>query len=500
MPKSKLRILMEMRPALDGHAGIPQETRLLFRGLSMLEGVTVEGLLQHGGHVLAQGLPPENKPRRSLSADEQLNRLGRVVISLDKSQWPYELHAAVHTFGMAFWAAFGGTQPLSRFEARHFQDFVWNKMFARTLPAEDFERITGANFRIMHVPWSAMHICADVTRYTGGSIYARLDTSAFDLMIVETPYPAKVSGRTQLIVRYHDAIPMLMPHTIANRSSHRRHHFRTLRMNVAQRAWFVCVSDSTRNDLLSIFPEAEPRSVTIHNMVSHHYFNEDSNPARVNEILSVRLNNDVQPPLDIGFIRNTLHPDNQSTPVDYLLVVSTIEPRKNYLTLLSAWERMRVERFPSLKLVVVGALGWHHEAIARKIHPWLERGEVFFLCDVPSADLRLLYKHARATICPSYGEGFGFSGVEAMMSGGAVVASAIAAHNEIYADAAEFFNPYSVDDLERAICSVTDPAQSARRAELIAKGASIAERYSQDAILPQWESFLETAQSRREAR
>ena len=75
--------------------------------------------------------------------------------------------------------------------------------------------------------------------------------------------------------------------------------------------------------------------------------------------------------------------------------------------------------------------------------PWMERGDVFLVADVPSADLRLLYKHARATVCPSFGEGFDFSGVEAMKSGGAVVASDIAVHREIYADAAEYCNPYS---------------------------------------------------------
>ncbi len=494
MPESNFKILVEMRPAFDGHAGIPQETRLLFRGLSMLDGVTVEGLLQNGGHVLAKGLPPNGNgwmPR--LSPDEQLNRLGRVVISLEQSAWPYQVHAAAQTIAMAFRCALGGKCQLSRFEARHFQDFVWRKLFARTLHADDFERITNSNFRIERVPWSAMHICADVTRYIGGSIYGRLDTSDFDLMIAETPYPARVSNGTQLVVRYHDAIPLLMPDTIANRTSHRRHHYRALCLNVASGAWFVCVSDATRKDLVSIFPAAEERSLTIHNMISHHYFDEDSTPNRVNEILNVRVNTDVQPALDIGYIRNTLHPDNQPTPVDYLLVVSTIEPRKNYLTLLAAWEKLRTDRFPHLRLVIVGALGWHHKSITRKYRPWLERGDVFLLSEVPASDLRLLYKHARATVCPSYGEGFGFSGVEAMMSGGAVVASAIVAHQEIYSDAAEFFNPYSVEELARAIDAVVAPENASRRNELIARGAIVAQRYSYDAIMPLWRSFLKTA-------
>ncbi len=65
-------------------------------------------------------------------------------------------------------------------------------------------------------------------------------------------------------------------------------------------AWFACVSDSTRRDLVSIYPAAEERSVTIHNMVSHHYFPESSSPARVPEILRTRRNLNLEAEIDAG--------------------------------------------------------------------------------------------------------------------------------------------------------------------------------------------------------
>src|SRR5260370_35309541 len=101
----------------------------------------------------------------------------------------------------------------------------------------------------------------------------------------------------------------------------------------------------------------------------------------------------------------------------------------------------------------------------------MERGDVFLLEDVPAADLRLLYKHARATICPSFGEGFDFSGVEAMKSGGVVAASDIPVHREIYDDAVEYFNPYSTPDLARAIAELIGASQDVRRTDLVAKGS-----------------------------
>jgi glycosyltransferase involved in cell wall biosynthesis len=482
-----------MRPALDGHAGIPQETRLLFRGLSLLDNVRVEGLMQSADRVLARGLPAnETGWFGHLPPDRQLNRLGRVVITLEQGYWDSLARTYALTFVMAALHLVGGSQKLARFDASHFQDYIWRRFFARTLPPTDFDVVTRAGFRIARVPWNAMHICALVTRKMGcPSLFPRLDTSAFDMMIAETPYPATVSKRTKLVVRYHDAIPLLMPHTISDKRWHHAFHYYALRKNVANGAWFVCVSEATRRDLLSVFPQVEARSLTIHNMVSHDYFDEKSTAERVPEIIKTRLNS-VKPSLDPSFKRRLFEDRVATEPLDYLLIVSTIEPRKNHLTLLAAWETLRVERFPALKLVVVGKLGWHHKSIVKKFRPWMERGDAFLLEDVPSADLRLLYKHARATVCPSFGEGFDFSGVEAMKSGGAVVASDIPVHHEIYADAAEFFNPYGVDEAARAIENVIDPTRSARRHELIAKGALVSQRYAHEVILPQWEVFLKS--------
>jgi len=325
----------------------------------------------------------------------------------------------------------------------------------------------------------------------GYGLYPRLDTSDFDVMIAETPYPATVAKNTKLVVHYHDAIPLLMPHTIADRRFHQAFHYRALRKNVESGAWFVCVSDATRRDLVSVFPQAESRSLTIHNMVSRDYFVEDSSADGLTEIIKTRINDRIRPSLDPSLKRRLFTESGAAEPLEYLLVVSTIEPRKNHLSLLTAWERLRLHRFPKLKLVIVGALGWHHTSIIHKIRPWLERAEVYLLEDVLASELRVLYRHARATVCPSFGEGFDFSGIEAMKSGGVVVASDIAVHREIYANAAEFFNPYSIDALTQAIQIVVDPAQSARREELVAMGAIVAERYVHETIVPKWQSFLQ---------
>jgi glycosyltransferase involved in cell wall biosynthesis len=489
--KSPLRILLELRPALGGHAGIPQATRLLFRSLAPLENFSVEGLLQSGERVLTRGLPPHGAGWFGpLSKDQELNRFARIVIAIEQGSWNSRLHATAQTIVMALKHMLGGKEQLTRFDAQHFQDYVWRRLFAKTLPPEDFEIVMQAGFRVARIPWNAMHICALVTRKLGYPLYPRLDTSDFDIMIAETPYPATVAKNTQLVVRYHDAIPLLMPHTIADRRFHQAFHYRALRKNVASGAWFACVSDATRRDLVSVFPQAESRSLTIHNTVSPDFFVENSTADGIHETVKTRLSNGIEPPLGPALKRTLFANAQRVEPLEYLLAVSTIEPRKNHLSLLTAWERLRGGSFPKLKLIVVGALGWHHARIIQKFRPWLERGEAYLLEDVLASELRVLYRHARATVCPSFGEGFDFSGVEAMKSGGAVVASDIAVHREIYADAAEYFNAYSIDQLEQAIRCVISPEHACRRMQLIEKGAGISARYTHDSILPVWQSFL----------
>jgi glycosyltransferase involved in cell wall biosynthesis len=119
------------------------------------------------------------------------------------------------------------------------------------------------------------------------------------------------------------------------------------------------------------------------------------------------------------------------------------------------------------------------------------RGQLHLLDDVPAAELRLLYRHALVTACPSFGEGFGFSGVEAMRCGGVVVASDLAVHREVYGDAALYFNPYSSEALVQTLSSLIGADALSMRSNLVTGGASRSARYQPDQVLPAWQCFLD---------
>jgi glycosyltransferase involved in cell wall biosynthesis len=512
VPK-KTKVLLELRPALEGFAGIPQETRLLFRGLRTLGSVEVNGLLQTSHRILSQGTrPPKGWFAKPLSEARKINRYSRIIISTaDK---PYKLvfekafdwvHKGMLSLILALWgmSRFRSIK-LTDFESKHFGDFVWRTLFSKTLGAVDYDLVASADMKVLQQPWHTMHLAGlNTLGMLAAAVYPHIDSKGIDVFIAQTPFPGRMSRHTKMVVRYHDALPVFMPHTIPNKSVHQASHFYALQNNVHCGAYFACVSEATRSQLVSLFPQAAPRAVTIHNMVSPIYFPEDSSPERVPQIIRSRLygfetdskakNLRVAPEFlnlreQEQFYRRCLG----VRPFRYLLVVSTIEPRKNHSRLLAAWEVLKAEVDPDLKLVIVGTLGWDYAPFLKVLATWIDRGEAFMLNEVPSPDLRVLYRHAQATVCPSLGEGFDFSGVEAMRSGGVAISSDIPVHREIYEDASEYFNPYSTMSLVDSVKKVLyAPDADQVREALRLRGAEVAARYLPEKILPNWDRFLE---------
>lgn len=107
----------------------------------------------------------------------------------------------------------------------------------------------------------------------------------------------------------------------------------------------------------------------------------------------------------------------------YCLFVGTIEPRKNLLVLLDAYERLPAALRKQWPLVLTGYQGWRSDEIHARIAHGTRAGWVRYLGFVDSDDLPLLYAGARLFVFPSLYEGFGLPVLEAMSSGIPVVCS-----------------------------------------------------------------------------
>jgi glycosyltransferase involved in cell wall biosynthesis len=160
---------------------------------------------------------------------------------------------------------------------------------------------------------------------------------------------------------------------------------------------------------------------------------------------------------------------------NYVLSVGTLEPRKNLMTLLRAFDRLGPDA-SAHDLVVVGGRGWRDRDIVRALDARRTHQRVHWLGYVPEADLTALYTGADALVYASTLEGFGLPVVEGMACGVPVIASDLEVLREVAGDAARFVPPGDEVALARAIADLLrDPDAASRAREA---GIARASRFS----------------------
>ena len=153
----------------------------------------------------------------------------------------------------------------------------------------------------------------------------------------------------------------------------------------------------------------------------------------------------------------------------FVLTVSSIDPRKNFSRLLEAFNGIK-----DVRLYIVG----NYNQVFQKQESLLQdRNDVRFLGRASDRELLELYNQADCFVLPSLYEGFGLPPIEAMACGCPVLVSDIPVEREICADAARYFNPYSVEDIRRAIREQLECDDSARN-EQIERGLNNVGRFS----------------------
>lgn len=144
----------------------------------------------------------------------------------------------------------------------------------------------------------------------------------------------------------------------------------------------------------------------------------------------------------------------------FFLYTGTIEPRKNILTLLRAYDQLTLKEKQEYPLVISGYKGWENEALFRLFDKGKSEGWLYYLGFVPGKDLPVLYSAATCFIFPSIYEGFGLPVLEAMASGTPVICSNATSLPEVVGNAALMHDPEDIDALAGYIKSmIYDNAQ-----------------------------------------
>lgn len=163
-------------------------------------------------------------------------------------------------------------------------------------------------------------------------------------------------------------------------------------------------------------------------------------------------------------------------PEKYILFVSTIEPRKNLLALVKAFERLKGKHGIEESLVIVGKEGWDYASTWRYIERSSFRSDIKRVGYVPAEHLTAFYQHASLFVYPSFMEGFGIPPLEAMACGCPVLTANTSSLPEVVRYEEMMFDPGDIRGIvSKSLQVLTDPAH---RRENLAKGAENVKRFS----------------------
>lgn len=164
-----------------------------------------------------------------------------------------------------------------------------------------------------------------------------------------------------------------------------------------------CVSKSTQADLIRCFNFHESRSTVVY-------------PAVRGDFAARKI--------AAGASRQVLQQSGLPAQAQYVMALSTLEPRKNFPIILKAFRHLvESSDVPDLYLICVGAKGWGDEQSIFETLPTSVRNRIVRTGYVADEQLSDLLVDALCLVYPSLYEGFGLPPLEAMWLGVPVIVS-----------------------------------------------------------------------------
>lgn len=269
-------------------------------------------------------------------------------------------------------------------------------------------------------------------------------------------YLPPFNSRIRYVALVHDLIPLRMPELFTKKHLQRFKIFTAICKHQADS--YIAVSEATKADILDYMKIPEEKIQVIYEGASTNF----------------------TPERDEAGIKETM--ERFSIEGDYLLCLSTVEPRKNMLRTIQAYEQYVLKNELPYKLVIVGGKGWNNGEIYDYVKEHNLSGNVIFTGYVSNEDVKNIYAGATVFIYASLYEGFGIPVLEAMQSGVPVITSNVSSMPEVAGDACILVDPYQVDEIKNAIIKVLDSKELQN--EMRRKGITQAKKFS-------WRKFSE---------
>ncbi len=245
-----------------------------------------------------------------------------------------------------------------------------------------------------------------------------IPTTDAHIFFCQNPNNYQISEDTKKITRIHDLIPIEYPKKVPLLSHilFRNNIF----FNVAEKNnFFVCNSYTTRKSFLKFFPHLREKTSTI--PCSSSFNMQDA----VMEKPEIKISN------------------------DFFLVISSLEPKKNVLRLLKAYEILLSKEKQCKPLILVGNIGWKNKESVEYLHYLKNKynHKFFHFQNLSKEQIAWLYHNCYCFIMPSLVEGFGIPVLDALAFSKPVLCSNIEVFHEITGKASLHFNPFSIEDI-----------------------------------------------------
>ena len=134
----------------------------------------------------------------------------------------------------------------------------------------------------------------------------------------------------------------------------------------------------------------------------------------------------------------------------YFVSIGTIEPRKNYDSLIDFWTGSDFCRERGFELIILGKKGWKSKKLCRLLQK-NSINRITWIRDACDHALFLVLKDSIGLISLSHAEGFNLPVAEAILSGVPVLLSKNNAHEEIYGDIGHFLIDQSAESFEQSL-------------------------------------------------
>jgi glycosyltransferase involved in cell wall biosynthesis len=297
------------------------------------------------------------------------------------------------------------------------------------------EKYSNVRLKRFHFPSKFLNFCfwylgfPKIDKMVGGAEIVFLPNIIF----------GSVSKKTRLVTTIHDLSFERFPETF---SWKRRfwHGIINSKRICRQADKIITVSLSTKKDLETLYKIIGQKIEIIPSGISEKFFSISRNDRKLIEVK-----------------------ERYGLPYKFILFLGTIEPRKNIIALIRAFDALKElaiqkndDNLKRFKLVIAGQSGWLGEKIECEIQKAKYKNDIQEVGFIPAEDKPYFLNLATLFVYPSIFEGFGFPPLEAMKCGVPVITSNNSSLPEVVGVGGIMVNFDKPDEIQKAIQKILE--------------------------------------------